>query len=124
MRETQLPSLHIKIFMNAPAIPGVPLFQFADVCRYYKFVAGYNTFDPTLAKRFFNKKTLISGKFSHLAGNTSLGLNSHNEVGQTEFMISMNKLKNPDYGFKGSRTSNFFEHDLFYYMQHPLFAIA
>lgn len=124
MRETRLPSLHIKVFMNAPAIPGVPLFQFADVCRYYKFVAGYNTFDPTLAKRFFKKKTLISGKFSHIAGNTSLGLNSHNEVGQTEFLISMNKLKNPNYGFKGYRTSNFFEHDLFFYMQHPLFTNA
>jgi hypothetical protein len=121
MRETRLPSLNVKVFMNAPAIPGVPLFQFADVCRYYKFVAGFNTFDPTLAKRFFKKKTLISGKFSHIAGNTSLGLNSQNEVGQTEFLISMNKLKNPNYCFKGCRTSNFFEHDLFFYMQHPLF---
>jgi hypothetical protein len=121
MRETRLPSLNIRVFMNAPAIPGVPLFQFADVCRHYKFVAGFNTFDPTLAKRFVRKKMLVSGKFSHIAGNTSLGLNSHNEVGQTEFVISMNKLKNPNYCFKGCRTSNFFEHDLFFYMQHPLF---
>lgn len=124
MRETRLPALNVKVFMNAPAIPGVPLFQFADVCRNYKFVAGFNTFDPTLAKRFFKKKTLLSGKFSHIAGNTSLGLNSQNEVGQTEFLISMNRLKNPNYCFKGCRTSNFFEHDLFYYMQHPLFSNA
>lgn len=124
MREARLPALNVKVFMNAPAIPGVPLFQFADVCRNYKFVAGFNTFDPTLAKRFFKKKTLISGKFSHIAGNTSLGLNSQNEVGQTEFLIRMNRLKNPNYCFKGCRTSNFFEHDLFYYMQHPLFSNA
>jgi hypothetical protein len=124
MRETLLPALNIRVFMNAPAIPGVPLFRFADVCRHYKFIAGFNTFDPTLAKRFFNKKILVSGKFSRIAGNTSLGLNSHNEIGQTEFLISMNKLKNPNYCFRGYRTSNFFEHDLFYYMQHPLFMNA
>ncbi len=124
MRYTRLPELNVRIFMNAPAIPGVQLFQFADVCKSYNFMVGYNLYDPTLAKRFAGKKTLISGKLSHAAGNTSLGLNYNNEVGQTEFLINRNLLKSPNFCFKGYRTSNFFEHDLFFYMQHPLFINA
>jgi hypothetical protein len=87
-------------------------------------MVGYNIFDPTLAKRFAGKKTLISGKLSYAAGNTSLGLNYKNEVGKTEFLINTNQLKSPNFFFKGYRTSNFFEHDLFFYMQHPLFTNA
>lgn len=124
MRYNPLPNLKIRVFMNAPAIPGVQLFQFADVCHNYHFTVGHNLYDPTLAKRFAGKKTLISGKLSRASGNTSLGLNYKNEVGQTEFLISMNKLKNPGFIFNGCKTSNFFEHDIFFYMQHPLFTNA
>ena len=124
MRFTPLPELKIKIFMNAPAVPGVQLFQFSDLTKNYNFLVGYNGFDPTLAKRFAGKSTLISGKLAYAGKNTSLGLNYNNEVGKTDFLITTNVLRKPDFIFKGYQTSTFFEHDLFFYMQHPLFINA
>ncbi|HRG37097.1 MAG TPA: hypothetical protein PK289_01065 [Bacteroidia bacterium] len=124
MRCTPLPQLKIKVFMNAPAVPGVQLFQFSDLTKNYNFIVGYNRYDPTLAKRFAGKSTLISGKLAYAGKNTSLGLNYNNEVGKTDFLITTSVLKKPDFIFKGYQTSTFFEHDLFFYMQHPLFTNA
>lgn len=124
MRCTPLPNLKIKVFMNAPAVPGVQLFQFSDLTKSYNFIVGYNGYDPTLAKRFAGKSTLISGKLAYAGKNTSLGLNYNNEVGKTDFLITTSVLKKPDFVFRGYETSTFFEHDLFFYMQHPLFVNA
>jgi hypothetical protein len=124
MKCTPLPNLKIKVFMNAPAVPGVQLFQFSDLTKNYTFIVGYNGYDPTLAKRFAGKSTLISGKLAYAGKNTSLGLNYNNEVGKTDFLITTNILRKPEFIFKGYRTSTFFEHDFFYYMQHPLFMNA
>lgn len=124
MRCTPLPQLKIKVFMNAPAVPGVQLFQFSDLTKNYSFLVGYNGYDPTLAKRFAGKSTLISGKLAYAGKNTSLGLNYNNEVGKTDFLITTSVLRKPDFIFRGYQTSTFFEHDLFFYMQHPLFMNA
>lgn len=124
MRCTPLPQLKIKVFMNAPAVPGVQLFQFSDLSKNYSFIVGYNGYDPTLAKRFAGKSTLISGKLAYAGKNTSLGLNYNNEVGKTDFLITTNVLRKPWFSFKGYQTSTFFEHDLFFYLQHPLFVNA
>jgi hypothetical protein len=135
MSANRLPDLKIKIFMNAPAIPGVQLFQFVNLCHRYKFIIGYNPYDPVLAKRFIAKGTLVSGKLSGTAGKTTLGLNYKNEVGQTEFLFDKykrqqeilfgrNVMEDEQSVFAGYKTSNFFEHDLFFYTQHPLFINA
>lgn len=124
MGRNDLPDLKVTVFMNAPAIPGVPLFQFADMSKSYNFTIGHNLFDPILAKRFFLKQTMLSGFLSGFVGNTRLGVNYNNEVGQTEFLINTSPCKSKDFVLKGYRTSNFFEHDIFYYIQHPQFAFT
>jgi hypothetical protein len=124
MGRNDLPDLKVTIFMNAPAIPGVQLFQFADMSKSYNFTIGHNLFDPILAKRFFLKQTMLSGFLSGFVGNTRLGVNYNNEVGQTEFLINTNVCKNKEFVLKGYRTSNFFEHDIFYYIQHPQFTFT
>jgi len=121
----QLPGLQVKAFMNAPAIGGNKPYRYANVRKDYHFFVGYNRYDPTLAKRFLFKNTMLSGALSRTAGPTTLGLNFDNEVGQTAFSIDKKRqidaARSKGFTFIGFNSSNYFQHDLFYYMKHPLF---
>ena len=121
MKYESPPDLNIRVFLNAPSLPGVDLFRFADLSKRYKFYIGHNLYDPALAKRFFFRSYMLSGFMARTNGNTSLGLNYENEVGRTEYFVKNNPNRLDHFDVNGFRTSTYFEHDVFFYMKHPLF---
>lgn len=108
---TPIPKTKIKFFMSAPAIPGYGTFVDFDRANeaYFSFFATLNTGDDILNKRIFHVKIGANRR-----GRTSLGTKQDDMIA-TKLTFS-NKEK-----FKYEYLQPCFKHDVFYYLQQPLY---
>jgi hypothetical protein len=118
MLESPLPDKNINFFLNAPAMSG-SLFRSLkiDNSNKYLFGIGYNYYDPALSKHFVFKKWYTSGRRARFYGSTTLGNNYDNEAFRLKKFFS----ESDNVEIKLYNTSNYFRHDIFQYMKHPLF---
>lgn len=124
IRNENLPTKHISVFLNAPSIPGKNTFRDINSRKQeyknYHFFIGYNEHDLTLRKRRFK----LFGKTVHFVSPTSklssttLGCNWKNEVAKT---VAVFKRKGLSANVKALENSKQEEHEFYCYLQQPLF---
>lgn len=101
-----LPSYPIKLFLSAPAIPGVNTFKDMNSSFYNKLVFSTINKKDRMLRKFF----LFPAKFS----STTLGCNHQKEVEKTQEVFFENNLHN---NFFFDTVSNRRDHDIFTYMR-------
>lgn len=113
LKEIPIPAYPIKVFMSAPAIPGVSTFidMDTDVMRNKVFFSTVNPNDKSL-----NKKYVKGLRFPWTLSATTLGMNYNSDAGKTRMLFNERGLTE---NFVFKQVSDQVDHNMFSYLLQP-----